>query len=801
MSDCFDQLPSELRAYHQWVVWKYDLRDGGNTSKVLYGVESNRKASVADPSSWATYDSAVACARAGVGYDGIGFVFTENDPFCGVDLDVKEGSAPSDLQQFTFTKLSSYTEFSPSGRGVHVIVKGNVPHGRNDRKLGIEVYDKGRYFTMTGNRVNNLNIEDRASMVLELWHEIGGVFDDHSDEPYDIKHPAIVSDDVLISRICKSGKNNAYFNWTAAFDWSEAYRSVLGAACLFSSDEAQVRRVIMASPLVTNAPAHGRETRPRRVERLWAREYSYAARQGDAERGDAAYRIWSQQWFPGGSRELYAQTMQQMQANAEVIIAANTQRILDAAKSARRSYSRQIDVDALPVPLAVAGLTEKSHLDPTPPGGVFAEMVVEVMAHTRNPSDIMAIWAVLGFVSGAVGRAYVTEEGAGVNNFFILSAGTNTGKTQHWSALEDMVRIAAPNLLAHIFGGDAASAQIIAKEGQKNPSMVFRLPDAGPWLNGLVDAKTQHQMFMRSALLNIYEAAGTGRQWLIPKSIRAREDGNETIDEFNMSIVLDTTPQYISDFDLSDFTDGLISRFIVLFGPEEISSLQRPKTGGDLPLRTRHTLEDLYKLTVAHSRPSTLAVNMIMSGVPTRIVISHDAGLADYMWELENEITEKIRAIQGRNFPPHYIAASRVVLNAKKVAACVAILETPAQPVITREVLDWALRLTLSSVTRVIMMFDSGEMGGEESKQEAAILDFIQRAVAKHPDRPYVTLSELGKYVDKLAPFKNAKIGPRRARNQALADLYERGVLIKTNVQNGARPKTVIAFTNAGETL
>lgn len=55
---------------------------------------------------------------------------------------------------------------------------------------------------------------------------------------------------------------------------------------------------------------------------------------------------------------------------------------------------------------------------------------------------------------------------------------------------------------------------------------------------------------MRSALLNIYESAGEGSEWHIPKSIRAKGDGNETIDEFNMSIVLDTTPQYVTDFDL-----------------------------------------------------------------------------------------------------------------------------------------------------------------------------------------------------------------------------------------------------------
>jgi hypothetical protein len=55
-----------------------------------------------------------------------------------------EGWAQEIMQE-----LDSYTEISPSGKGVHVLVRATLPEGRN-RKGRFEAYDRGRYFTVTG---------------------------------------------------------------------------------------------------------------------------------------------------------------------------------------------------------------------------------------------------------------------------------------------------------------------------------------------------------------------------------------------------------------------------------------------------------------------------------------------------------------------------------------------------------------------------------------------------------------------------------------------------------------------------
>ena len=86
------------------------------------------------------------------GYGGIGFVFTPEDDLCGVDLDGCLDPETGEIEPWAWEiieELDSYTEISPSGTGVHILVRGELPEGRN-RKGRFETYDRGRYFTVTG---------------------------------------------------------------------------------------------------------------------------------------------------------------------------------------------------------------------------------------------------------------------------------------------------------------------------------------------------------------------------------------------------------------------------------------------------------------------------------------------------------------------------------------------------------------------------------------------------------------------------------------------------------------------------
>jgi P4 family phage/plasmid primase-like protien len=149
----FESIPQALKDPPQWVLWREEERDGRMT-KIPYQAAGPR-ASSTDPDTWTDFDTAREAFRGG-DFDGIGFVFAEDGPFVGADLDdCFDGNTLTAAALDIVECLDSYTETSPSGTGLHVICRGFIPHDRNrtgdvDGMKELEIYEDGRYFTFTG---------------------------------------------------------------------------------------------------------------------------------------------------------------------------------------------------------------------------------------------------------------------------------------------------------------------------------------------------------------------------------------------------------------------------------------------------------------------------------------------------------------------------------------------------------------------------------------------------------------------------------------------------------------------------
>lgn len=142
-------IPADLRALDQWVCWRYETR-GGKPTKVPLDPNRGGRASTTDPSTWGSYRQALSVIDA----EGIGFVFCETDPFCGIDLDdcmLRSGALHPDAWRVV-RDLRGFTDFSPSGNGLHIIVRGRLPRGRRTSKTPwrgvLELYSAQRFFTM-----------------------------------------------------------------------------------------------------------------------------------------------------------------------------------------------------------------------------------------------------------------------------------------------------------------------------------------------------------------------------------------------------------------------------------------------------------------------------------------------------------------------------------------------------------------------------------------------------------------------------------------------------------------------------
>lgn len=137
-------LPLELTRQNTWVVAKKD-------SKIPINARTGNLASVSKSNTWCDFKTAYSAVLGGK-YANLGFVFT-NCGLVGIDIDNafdENGVLTKETAQI-IELCKSYTEISRSGRGIHIIVAGDLPFSGKNNGKKMEIYKDGRYFVLTGN--------------------------------------------------------------------------------------------------------------------------------------------------------------------------------------------------------------------------------------------------------------------------------------------------------------------------------------------------------------------------------------------------------------------------------------------------------------------------------------------------------------------------------------------------------------------------------------------------------------------------------------------------------------------------
>jgi putative DNA primase/helicase len=264
----------ELQERPQWVAWQTEIRQDKRT-KVPYDAKIGTLASSRDPATWCEYATA---ARVAAHYDGVGFVVTEEDPYCGVDLDHCRNPETGHMAPWAAAivrRLRSYSEVTPSSAGVRVWVRGTLPPG--GRKRGsVEMYDDGRYFTVTGAHLPGTptTIEARQAELERVHHQVFGVR--AAIRPISTSRASELDDDRLLER-ARQAANGAKFERLYGGDWTGYPSQSEGDAALCrllsfwaGRDPARVDRLFRRSALYRpkwDAP-RGRETYGERTIRL-----------------------------------------------------------------------------------------------------------------------------------------------------------------------------------------------------------------------------------------------------------------------------------------------------------------------------------------------------------------------------------------------------------------------------------------------------------------------------------------------------------------------------------------------------
>jgi putative DNA primase/helicase len=183
-----DGIPMELKRLSQWVYWRSELRTNGKGeakyTKVPYGgnkpFDAGPAKALADqPKSWLPFDAAVSWNQRR-GFDGIGFEFSIDDPYFGIDLDKCRDPETGEIDSAAQATLSffkaAYAEVSPSQTGVKLIGRGRLPIDADGKQITgrrcgkIETYCATRYFALTGHKLpDHPDIIGDCQQALDGW--------------------------------------------------------------------------------------------------------------------------------------------------------------------------------------------------------------------------------------------------------------------------------------------------------------------------------------------------------------------------------------------------------------------------------------------------------------------------------------------------------------------------------------------------------------------------------------------------------------------------------------------------------
>lgn len=156
-------IPKDLKDIKRWVLWRYvpkHKKNGEIYWSKLPVQTTGSSAKTNEPQTWTSYELATLALQnapqEGL-FDGLGFIFVNDDDLVGVDLDDCIDAFTGEYSHIAkelLAKCDGYAEVSPSGTGIKLFSRADLRASHVDHSKGIEIYPTGRFFTITGHRID-----------------------------------------------------------------------------------------------------------------------------------------------------------------------------------------------------------------------------------------------------------------------------------------------------------------------------------------------------------------------------------------------------------------------------------------------------------------------------------------------------------------------------------------------------------------------------------------------------------------------------------------------------------------------
>lgn len=743
----------------------------------------NRLASVTAPSEWMTFEAAMARAQAVGG--NVGYVLTEDDPYCCIDLDVVDeetqrakGEAINPAlwttqEQFDrFWKIcqafDSYTELSKSGKGLHVWIKGRSGPGL--KRDGVEVYSQERFIICTGIPVIEKPIRECQELLDHLVADIRRGQKSHAKADL-VELPEEITDAHLLeiamsasnsdkfnalcrctSKLEKNGPHGTYIEMGYKSQ-SEADLALMSIFTFYSKSNEQCRRLFRMSGLGQR-------------EKAWA---------------DDRY---------------LNETLSTIRGRQAAEEAVELSAIHKSAELAAQ-YTRKKDAPLLHVP----GGTEPVTVPPPPaaavatlgpagahsglssaglpwPPGMAGQIAHFIYQSAPRPVKEVAIVATLGFLAGVCGKAFCIPQ-SGLNLYIVLIARSAIGKEAMHSGIAALISAAAsrqPPVIRFVDFNDFASGPALTKAVAANPSFVNVSGEWGKKLRRLAleDGRDGPMQQLRTVMTNLYQKSG-------PQSIVGglsysnKENNVASVSGVAYSMIGETTPGVFYDsLTQGMMEDGFLSRFnLVEYNGE------RP------PLNTNPLKEPNKALgdAVADLCTHALTLNDRMETV----ALSRTNRAAEMMQAFEVECDNEINGTDEEMWRQMWNRAS---LKMMRVAALLAVADNWLSPVIDAHHVEWALELVRRDINVMSRRIQTGDVGTDDDARERKLAmlmrEYLERPVNSSYGIPE-TLQQAGiiprKYIQirtaRQSAFTSHRIGATAAMDQVIRSMCDSGYIME----------------------
>lgn len=722
-------VPQELTQYRQWVCWRYEDDGTGKPTKVPYTPFTANKASVMNSADWTDYATACNALQTGW-YSGIGFVFTESDPFCGVDMDDPAGD-PEWIERHgkLYNMLETYCEWSPSGKGLHAIARARVLEGRRRGKL--EIYSSKRFFTVTGNTVKHLPINDCNSVLQLVWDELGR----DRVEVLVSEKPQTQSDFDIYETASNAENGQKFVDlWAGQYEsyyssQSEADFALINMLSFYSRNIAQIERMFLVSGL------------------------GYRLASGAKKK--------ARNYVPNMIQRSFDNQMPEVDLTALKL-------------AAQKAYKP---------PKVTLTQPQEPALKWDMPPGLIGELTQFIYAQAPLPVAEVALAGALGLMAGICGRAFnVSSEG--LNMYLLVLAQTGNGKEamargidKIMSAVEKTVKAAG-----EFRGpGEIASGPALTKHlANQAPSCVSLLGEFGLRLHAMCseNANAQH-VGLRRLLLDLFHKSGASGS-LRPHVYSDKAKNTDILYSPAFSILGESTPEtFYRHLDESMISDGLLPRFACIEYTGERVSLNR-KHASVVP-------DD--GLVQRMTELCTAVLGMHANHRVLNVQLTPEAEEMSYA--LTEEYTRRINADKENEIARQLY--NRAHIKVLKLAALIAVGVNYLNPIVTVEQIQWGVAFVERDIKNTLHKFQIGKVGREtgETNQAADLIHVIRDYLSREYDATMakyrvpaalknsniVPYAYLHRFANGRASFKQDRVGATFAINRALMTLQHEGLI------------------------